>query len=360
MIKFKIKKICTIFFCISSFTAIADNKLTIEPLLDNVLEIPKNEHRLMAYQVTNHDTIDHSFQLKPITGVTQLNKNPTDCQFHQVLQANQSCILKLKVSGTSKSQLRLDGPALCDNQFSNCIKPKKEHRLTIERVPEGTPMISVSVLKSSSILGKINPNFSAQSCRRPKPRVRGELAAQPVCGLQLFVNDYTNETPSFIAVTNPTFSASIFLQEPSFSSGNITLVDSGVAESWGFDGVNAPIPCQSYEQTTIDGTVYYELPFQESCAFYYTSVTTTTPVSSAFNYVYGQYNTHGSLPIIASVFDINSPYPCSCTSASTSSCSCTPNSKLTSLPTETRTDIFTFTSEDTITGEITDWFFTKF
>ena len=86
MNKFNIKKICAIFLCISSFTAIADSKLTIVPLLDNVLEIPKNEHRLMAYQVTNHDNIDHSFQLKPIAGVTQLNKNPNDCQFHQVLQ----------------------------------------------------------------------------------------------------------------------------------------------------------------------------------------------------------------------------------------------------------------------------------
>ena len=165
MNKFNIKKICAIFLCISSFTAIADSKLTIVPLLDNVLEIPKNEHRLMAYQVTNHDNIDHSFQLKPIAGVTQLNKNPNDCQFHQVLQANQSCILKLIVSGTSKNQLKLDGPALCDNQFSNCIKPKKEHRLTVERVPEGTPMISESVSRPHAVLGKINPNFCIASAK---------------------------------------------------------------------------------------------------------------------------------------------------------------------------------------------------
>ncbi len=321
MNRLKVKKMVAFLLFLLSFTSIAAGKLTIEPILDNVLEIPKNEHRLMTYQVTNHDNINHSFQLKPITGVTQLYDNPNDCQFHQVLQANQSCILKLSVSGTSKDQLKLDGPALCDKDYSNCIKPKNADKMTVERVSDDTPMLSVS--------GK--PHFKTQSCRRPQRMSRGGLTASSSCTVQLFTNDSTTGFINTLTVTNP---------YPVSSGRKVYLSQTDIP------GSAYLISSSSCLNLNSDQYGYYLNPqqscsydFQGNCSSLDNQGNCLDSLDSSTAYIrYFIINASGQplsnlFPLAVLIFGQGSYYPCSCSFPPADfDCNCAGGDPISSLP----------------------------
>lgn len=316
----KIKNLAAMLF-ISSSTAMANSQLTIEPIFDNVLQIPNKATRLMEYKVINHDKIEHHFILKPIASVTQITTDSDDCQLNQTLQANQSCILKLQVSGTTRNYINLDGPALCESRNLNCIKPKKRDRLAVEKVPEHTPMISVTMNKLMSKQNHRNPIFTAHPCRRKHTNLHGDLqASSSACSMQLFANDFSNDTPSSFTVFNQ-------------STAPISLSIGGS-------------PFTSYQQNlgySDDCDNLSVLEGNSSCSYYFIdssggNLPTGQLIVGSLTYT-NQNNQTGSIPVSLIEFNIGNQYPCPC--VSTTSCPCSDNYLFT-LPENNGYNLFKF------------------
>lgn len=290
---------------ISSFTAMANNQLTIEPIFDNVLQIPANTTRLMQYKVTNHDKIDHHFILKPISSVTQITSDPDDCQLNQTLHAKKSCILKLQVSGTTKDYIYLDGPALCESGNLNCIKPKKMDRLAVEKVPEGAPMISVTLNKLMSKPSLGNTTFTAHPCRGKRTKKRGDLkASSSACSMQLFYNDVDNGIISSVTVFNQS------------TTPISTSIEGEIALYSVFSGYDDD--CYYFSQ--LDGNTSCRYYFQDQRQGYLPPTGQLVVGSLAYT---TQNNQTGSIPVSLQEFNIGDQYPCPC--ESTTSCTCSDN-----------------------------------
>jgi len=299
----KTKNLAAVLLLISSFTAVANNQLIIEPIFYNVLQIPANATRLMEYKVTNSDKIDHHFILKPISSVTQITSDPYDCQLSQTLQAKKSCILKLQVSGTTKDYIHLDGPALCESGNLNCIKPKKMDRLAVEKVPEGTPMISVTLNKLKSKPNGGNPSFTGHPCRGKKTKQRGDLeSSSSACSMQLFYNDVENGLLSSVEVFN-------------HSTTKISVSIEGALTDYLYHSDYAD-DCNNFN----------ELYGDTSCTYYFQDTEQVLPtgqlIVGSLNYTL-ENNQTGSIPVSLQEFNIGDQYPCPCDS--TTSCTCSDN-----------------------------------
>jgi len=125
---------------------------TIIPTSSPIISLPINGVATLDYTVKNHTKISRMLTMVPIQGITQVITDAGACAQPFTLEPNQSCTLRLSISGRQINNQTIGGPSVCKTQADNltadpflCSQPSKTDILNISRAlierPEltGTP-----------------------------------------------------------------------------------------------------------------------------------------------------------------------------------------------------------------------------
>lgn len=119
---------------------------TFSPLTPTSVSVPGNGTATIQYLVTNQSKKTHTLMLKLIQGVSQ-DVSAGYCKNPFILGYQQSCALKLNVSGRQLLGNIIGGPVVCEQGIYSleCYQPSAANQLDIQLLnPITTAIISVS------------------------------------------------------------------------------------------------------------------------------------------------------------------------------------------------------------------------
>tara|TARA_R110002126_G_scaffold239409_2_gene382714 strand:- start:289 stop:2541 length:2253 start_codon:yes stop_codon:yes gene_type:complete len=124
---------------------------TIIPQSSPTISLPINGVATLDYTVTNQTTITRTLTMVPTQGITQVTTDAGTCAQPFTLGPNQSCTLRLSISGSQINDQTIGGPRICKTQADNltadpflCAQPSKTDILNISRALIERPELTVT------------------------------------------------------------------------------------------------------------------------------------------------------------------------------------------------------------------------
>ena len=118
-------------FCFSNVQA-GGPLWSITPLTPTTVTIPANGTATIQYKVTNNSNLQHTLQLIPVVGLTQVT-TAGNCGAVFALDAKQSCTLTLQINGSQLPGDLVGGPRICQaGSTLQCYQPSSQNILNIQ------------------------------------------------------------------------------------------------------------------------------------------------------------------------------------------------------------------------------------
>jgi hypothetical protein len=124
---------------------------TIIPTSSPIISLPINGVATLDYTVTNQTKITRTLTMVPTQGITQVTTDAGTCAQPFTLGPNQSCTLRLSISGSQINDQTIGGPRICKTQADNltadpflCAQPSKTDILNISRALIERPELTVT------------------------------------------------------------------------------------------------------------------------------------------------------------------------------------------------------------------------
>lgn len=138
--------------CLSSLLHAGSKPIfSIVPQSSPTINVPINGVATLDYTVTNQTKISRTLTMVPIQGITHVTTGTGFCAQPFTLEPNQSCILRLSISGEQINRQISGGPRICKVQARNntpdpflCSQPSKTDELNISRDVIERPDLAVT------------------------------------------------------------------------------------------------------------------------------------------------------------------------------------------------------------------------
>jgi len=124
---------------------------TITPASSPTIHLPINGVATLDYTVTNQTKITRTLTMVTIQGITQVTTDAGACAQPFTLEPNQSCTLRLSISGNQMNNQIIGGPRVCKTQADNltadpflCSQPSKTAVLNVSRALIERPDLTVT------------------------------------------------------------------------------------------------------------------------------------------------------------------------------------------------------------------------
>lgn len=140
------KKGILVLLAFAGMTQAGNPLWTFAPLTPTSISVPANGTGIVQYTVTNQSRKTHTLVMNTIQGITQ-DTSGSYCKNPFTLGYQQSCTLKLNITGSQLSSNLNGGPVVCDQggQGLQCYQPSTSNLLNITLAsPITTAIISIS------------------------------------------------------------------------------------------------------------------------------------------------------------------------------------------------------------------------
>lgn len=154
------------FLNLASLYAASQATFTLIPTTPTTVQIPVNGSATVQYNVTNQTKVTRTLTMVPIAGVTQLTGTAGECLNPFMLASKQSCLLTLQLKGSQLPEHIMQGPVVCKTQSTAnnspdrflCSQPSQIDSLNITRLGVEQGTVSVAITAGSPLT--LQPSFS--------------------------------------------------------------------------------------------------------------------------------------------------------------------------------------------------------